>query len=325
MLFQLFFRSINIIAAITLIICYCLCQCRLQRWVLWHCWCRRYCRYCRSCRRRWCRIQRVFVTVRRCRYDTCYICSGSCSLPAEYDLDCFQTLRIAGCSCCFAVLSPAHPSEGLCMYTIVDIIMVCKFTCKPDPDCFQTLRLSACSTHSSICYPIHPSIRLNMCLILNASTIARSLNIDTDTFETFALPGCTADRSIFRPGCFPAVGLSMYTVVDTWCLRCYILRNDLNLDFFQSLCFASSACQRSIVYPALVISICLNVYTVTDIIMVCKLSREPDLHGFQTFTLSGCTSWLTTCSPIRPSVCLSMYPVLNRSCVTCVILQINSD
>ena len=62
-LFQLFFRSINIIAAITLIICYCLCQCRLQRWVLWHCWCRRYCRYCRSCRRRWCRIQRVFVTV----------------------------------------------------------------------------------------------------------------------------------------------------------------------------------------------------------------------------------------------------------------------
>ena len=57
--------------------------------------------------------------------------------------------------------------------------------------------------------------------------------------------------------------------------------------------------------------------------MVCKLSCKPDLHRFQTLTLSGCTSWLTTCSPIRPSVSLSMYAILNRSCITCVILQVD--
>ena len=193
--------------------------------------------------------------------------------------------------------------------------MVCKFTCKPDPDCFQTLRLSACPGQCSITYPVHPAIGLYVRLIFDATVVAAP-RIDADRFEPLCLSGRSAYASILRPFGFPAVCLPVYPVIDACCLIYCVLRYDLNFNLFQSLCFSCRSSECSVIYPALIVTVSLDMHLIPDIIVLCQLSGQPHLDCFQSLSLSGRSCWLSGIYPVCPAVCLPVYPVLDRSCIS---------
>ena len=165
------------------------------------------------------------------RYNTTVIVRwSSTALRYKHDLDTFETLCESCGSGCFAVLRPVKPSEALCVYTVVYVVMLCHLAGQRDTDCFKTLRTSTRSSHLTITEPcIHivlialPADGLYMCRIDNASAVWLVRKLDVDAFKSLCLTACSTHHAIVLPA-LPAKGLYMCAVCniyirfacDTW-------------------------------------------------------------------------------------------------------------
>ena len=217
------------------------------------------------------------------------------------------------------------------MHPVIDVIMICHFSGQLDLDSFQSFALALCSCHSSITFPILPAISLHMGLITDTSVIFLVVQFDVDSFQTFTLASCSRCVSILNIS-LPAIGLYVSSIFDqrmsvtvicaSRCSSIFFYQTDFNS--FQSLRISGSSGKLSIFRPSHPAE-CLTVHSIIYVIMVCHFSGQFHLDGFQSFTLTLCTSHGSVFHPFLPSVGLHMRLITDATVILLIFqLDLNS-